>query len=167
MNQRFQGLVLTWLKETLYPLALQVAQLPPETLPADLLVQILPLPNTQEPPFYDTLDARTYCSECPLFCAVLLARDLLSGAEADVLVKCIWGLIWRDAQERAVARDLDFATNGFDLPSAEYAARFDQADAQWQRWLNMSETVRTSWEDLLSDYADQRLWSLTFWSGEP
>jgi hypothetical protein len=128
----------------------------------------LPLPNSDKEGHYDTLDARTYCSQCPLFCASLFLADGASSVaacsdEVQAIAQAILGLIWRDAIERAIARDLDFATHGFDLPDAEFAARFDKADAQWDRWLANSEAVKTALQDLMEEYADRQLWTDARW----
>lgn len=166
----FSELALKWLKQDLLPLALQAAGLPPETAPAEVLSLGLPMPNSDKEGHYDTLDARTYCSQCLLFCATLMAQEWTESladpaelAEAQALVACIYGLIWRDAIERAIARDLDFATNGFDLFDAEFAARFDKADAQWDRWLAITEAVKTTLQDLMEDYTDRQLWTDARW----
>lgn len=170
MNALFSELALEFLQKQLWPLALQAAGLPPETSPEQVLALALPQPNSDKRDFYDTLDARTYCAQCPIFCATLLAQEWTAAlpeptrvAEAQVWVSAIYGLIWRDAIERAIARDLDFATNGFDLPDAEFAARFDKADAQWDRWLATGEAVKTALQDLMEDYADRQLWNPARW----
>jgi hypothetical protein len=49
------------------------------------------------------------------------------------------------------------------LPDAEFAARFDKADAQWDRWLANSEAVKTALQDLMEEYADRQLWTDARW----
>ncbi|MBT9545554.1 MAG: hypothetical protein IV090_09215 [Candidatus Sericytochromatia bacterium] len=164
MSELFSELAREWLQQKLWPLALQAADLPPETTPAAILALGLPQPNSDKEGHYDTLDARTYCSQCPLFCASLFLADGASSDEAMAIAQAILGLIWRDAIERAIARDLDFATNGFDLPDAEFAARFDKADAQWERWLASTEAVKTALQDLMEEYADRQLWTDVRWA---
>lgn len=164
MNDLFSELAREWLQKQFWPLALQAADLPPETTPEQVLALDLPQPNSDKEGHYDTLDARTYCSQCPIFCASLFLADATRNPEAQAFAQAILGLIWRDAIERAIARDLDFATNGFDLFDAEFAARFDKADAQWDRWLATTEAVKTALQDIMEEYADRQLWTDARWA---
>lgn len=157
MREIYAYFAAEWLEQKLLPLAIKAAGLPPEMKLDELEHLNLPIPNSPEFAQFANSEAGTLCSQRPLFCAVMLAATLSQTAQARRIAGAIYGLMWRDGVEYALARDLDMACNGDGFNAPDYAERFDLADQQWQRWSQTDEAVIASNQDFLSDCVDQRL----------
>lgn len=156
MREIFARVACEWLELKLLPMAIQAAGLSPETGLDDLLRQNLPTVNSDAFAEYQNFEARTLCSRCLLFNAVMLAAELSQTEKAQQIARCIYGLMWRAATNFAEARDLDMALEG--QVGAEMGQRLELAYANWDRWMDTESDVRTSQEDFLSDCSDECLW---------
>jgi hypothetical protein len=158
MREIFARFALDWLQHKLWPLALEGAGLPPDTSLEQLKALKLPEVDSDEFADYANAEATTLCTQLPLFCAVMLAVELAQSEAARQMAHCLYGLMWRDAAEFAIARDLDMACNLDGLLSQDFADRCLLAAATWERWKSTSPAVQATQEDFLSDCAEQSIW---------
>lgn len=143
------------LKDELWPLVVQTAGLPDETTLADLQELQLPRPEPEADRDVVASKAAFNCSECLLFASVLLAAELCKItldtsladlAEARSLADCIQGLIWRDALTYAEITEQESALG-------QCLEGSDQAEAQWQKWLQTEAAVKDAQAGFLKNVA--------------
>lgn len=146
-----------WLEQKLLPLALQGAGLPPETSLEQLEAMDLPLVNHPEIADYANSEAATLCSQRPLFCATMLAESFLRAEKPRRMIRAIYGLMWRDGVEFAMARDLHLALCNEWFNDSEASARMVRAEDALDRWQATDADVLACQQDFLSDCVDQRL----------
>ncbi|PKL77388.1 MAG: hypothetical protein CVV27_05595 [Candidatus Melainabacteria bacterium HGW-Melainabacteria-1] len=157
MRQIYAYFATEWLEKHLLPLALQAVGLPAETDLGQLEALALPCVNDEEIPFYANAEAGTLCTQRPLFCAVMLAESFVHHEQAWRIIRAIYGLMWRDGVEYALARDLDMALNNEWFSDGEAARRMDRAEQAWERWQQTDAAALASQQDFLTDCVDQRL----------
>ncbi|MEZ0369660.1 MAG: hypothetical protein ACAI44_11285 [Candidatus Sericytochromatia bacterium] len=157
MHEIYAYFASAWLEQKLLPLALTTVGLPPETSLDDLALMNLPLVNSKEIPFYANSEAGTLCCQRPLFCAAMLAEAFVRTPQASRMLRAIYGLMWKDGTEFAIARDLDMALNLDEFRDGEASDRCYGAMDNWERWANTDQAVLASQQDFLSDCVEQRL----------
>jgi hypothetical protein len=120
-----------WLEQRLFPIAISAARLPEGTTLDDVLNLHLSQPDHAS---YAHSMAVMHCASLHLLSVTLIATELAQNERATQIAQCIIGLMWRDAFELAIARDLDFDSGTAGFPTAEFELRHDVAQEIWERW---------------------------------
>lgn len=124
---------LQFLETEVIPRVLQAARLPAGTRLAGLRTLELEPPPYTGKNHCDSLGL-DYFGNLMLPGLLLVLRQLAAREDIEPLHNCLCGLIWRDAEERVIARDLAFETSLPGIDNSEYEARYQAAEAAWQVW---------------------------------
>lgn len=159
---RLARMAAAWLMQTLWPLGMVAAGLPPETPLEEVeALQLLAFGQDEHLDEWVSQRARGSCYRNALFMACEVAARLAAPEQAALAKRyrhCLQALLWRDMAEYFIADELDQISNQSGFPDREFAERALRADQREAAWEQAATATRKALAALWSDYEDAEVW---------